>query len=93
MYNGTTGKKRFDAFNIKGRWNNKKAMGTNTHQGHLYRPTIMCWLANESLIVHVPFIMAVLCLAIKSIYSRNYNCTNTLNQVTFKFIPHDFVQN
>ena len=42
MYNGTTGKKRFDAFNIQGRWNNKKARGANMHQGHLYRPTIMC---------------------------------------------------
>jgi hypothetical protein len=42
MYNGTTGKKIFDAFNIQGGWNNKKARGANTHQGHLYRPTIMC---------------------------------------------------
>ena len=42
MYNGTTGKKRFDAFNIQGHWNNKKARRENTHQGHLYRPTIMC---------------------------------------------------
>ena len=42
MYNGTTGKKIFDAFNIPGRWNNKKARVANTHQGRLYRPTIMC---------------------------------------------------
>ena len=27
MYNGTTGKKIFDAFNIHGGWNNKKARG------------------------------------------------------------------
>ena len=37
MYNGTTGEKRFDAFNIQGRWNNKKARGANMHQG----PTII----------------------------------------------------
>jgi hypothetical protein len=42
MNNGTKGKKKFDAFNIHGRWNNKKARGANTHQGDLYRPTIMC---------------------------------------------------
>ena len=39
MYNGTTGKKRFDAFNIQGRWNNKKARGANMHQGLLGA----CW--------------------------------------------------
>ena len=31
MYNGTTGKKIFDAFNIQGRWNNKKARGACKH--------------------------------------------------------------
>ena len=36
MYNGTTGKKRFDAFNIQGR-RRKKARGANMHQG----PTII----------------------------------------------------
>ena len=40
MYNGITGKN--DAFNIQGHWNNKRGRGANTHQGHLYRPTIMC---------------------------------------------------
>ena len=33
MYNGTTGKKRFDAFNIQGRWNNKKARGQTRTKG------------------------------------------------------------
>jgi hypothetical protein len=85
-------KKNWCVYTVQGHWNNKKARGANAYQGHLYTPTIMCWLANESLIVHVPLTIAVLCFSNK-VYSRNYNCTNTLNQVTFKFTPHVFAQN
>ena len=70
----------------------KRQGGGNARQGHLYRPTIMCCLANESLNVHVPLMVAVLYFSNK-VYSSYYNCTNTLNQVTFEFIPQDFVQN
>jgi hypothetical protein len=48
-------------------------------------------LANESLIGHVPLTIAVLCFSNK-VYSRNYNCANAVNQVTFKITPHEFAQ-
>ena len=90
---GTTGKKRFDAFNIQGRWNNKKARRANTHQGHRAIDLQLC--------VDLPMKACFCACSIyygcsvfsNKVYSRNYNCTNTINQVTFKFIPRDFVQN
>jgi hypothetical protein len=66
MYNGTTGKKRFDAFN--------RDVGTIKRQGG--KTCTKGTSIDLQLCVDLPM---------KTI--------TALNHITFKFIPHDFVQN